>query len=72
MHKVLKPSEWALVVAVLLAVAITTLVDANHSYFHRPVESLRDIARNASLLGIFAVGATVVIISGGSTFRSDR
>lgn len=65
MLKVLKPSEWALVVAVLIAVAITTLVDANHSYFHRPVESLRDIARNASLLGIFAVGATVVIISGG-------
>jgi ribose/xylose/arabinose/galactoside ABC-type transport system permease subunit len=65
MHKVLKPSEWALVVAILIAVAITTLVDANHSYLHRPVESLRDIARNASLLGIFALGATVVIISGG-------
>jgi len=65
MHKVLKPSEWALVVAVLLAVVTTTLVDSNHSYFHRPVESLRDIARNVSLLGIFAVGATVVIISGG-------
>jgi len=65
MHKVLKPSEWVLVVAVLLAVVITTLVDANHSYFHRPVESLRDIARNVSLLGMFAVGATVVIIPGG-------
>jgi len=61
----LRQGEWALVMAILTAIAVTTLVDANHSYWFRPLESLRDIARNASLLGIFALGATVVIIAGG-------
>jgi len=61
----LRSSEWALVVAILLAVALTAAVDANHSYWFRPLESIRDIARNTALLGIFALGATVVIIAGG-------
>jgi hypothetical protein len=61
----LRKGEWALVLAILVAVVATALIDANHSYWFRPFESLRDIARNAALLGIFALGATVVIIAGG-------
>jgi len=61
----LRPGEWALVLAIALAIAVTALVDANHSYWDRPLESVRDIARNTALLGIFALGATVVIIAGG-------
>jgi ribose/xylose/arabinose/galactoside ABC-type transport system permease subunit len=61
----LRSGEWALLAAILVAVAVTALVDANHSYWFRPWESLRDIARNAALLGIFALGAAVVIIAGG-------
>ncbi len=61
----LRPGEWALVLAIVLAIAVTALVDANHSYWDRPLESVRDIARNTALLGIFALGATVVIIAGG-------
>jgi len=61
----LRPAEWALAAAVAGAVVITALVDANHSYWLHPLESIRDIARNAALLGIFALGATVVIIAGG-------
>lgn len=61
----LRPGEWALLAAILVAVFLTALVDANHSYWFRPLESLRDIARNTALLGIFALGATVVIIAGG-------
>ena len=61
----LRPGEWALLAAILVAVILTALVDANHSYWFRPLESLRDIARNTALLGIFALGATVVIIAGG-------
>jgi ribose/xylose/arabinose/galactoside ABC-type transport system permease subunit len=61
----LRPGEWALVLAIVIAIALTALVDANHSYWFRPLESLRDIARNTALLGIFALGATVVIIAGG-------
>jgi ribose/xylose/arabinose/galactoside ABC-type transport system permease subunit len=61
----LRPGEWALLAAIVVAVAVTAVVDANHAYWERPAESLRDIARNTALLGIFALGATVVIIAGG-------
>ena len=61
----LRPGEWALVLAIAIAIGLTALADANHSYWFRPLESLRDIARNTALLGIFALGATVVIIAGG-------
>jgi len=61
----LRSGEWALLAAIVVAVLLTALVDANHSYWFRPLESLRDIARNTALLGIFALGATVVIIAGG-------
>jgi ribose/xylose/arabinose/galactoside ABC-type transport system permease subunit len=63
--RLLRPGEWALVAAIVVAVALTAIVDANHSYWFRPLESLRDIARNTALLGIFALGATVVIVAGG-------
>jgi len=61
----LRPGEWALLAAILVAVGVTAVVDANHAYWERPLDSLRDIARNTALLGIFALGATVVIIAGG-------
>jgi ribose/xylose/arabinose/galactoside ABC-type transport system permease subunit len=61
----LRPGEWALVLAIAIAIGLTALADANHSYWFRPLESVRDIARNTALLGIFALGATVVIIAGG-------
>ena len=61
----LRPGEWSLLLAIVAAVALTAVVDANHSYWFRSLESLRDIARNTALLGIFALGATVVIIAGG-------
>lgn len=66
----LRPAEWALVLAIVLAVVLTALVDANHSYWFQPATSLRDIARNTALLGIFALGATVVIIAGGIDLSS--
>ena len=55
-------NEWSLLVATLLAIVLTALVDSNHTYFFRPFESLRDIARNSAMLGIFSLGAAVVII----------
>jgi ribose/xylose/arabinose/galactoside ABC-type transport system permease subunit len=66
----LRPAEWALVAAIVLAVVLTAFVDANHSYWFQPYASLRDIARNTALLGIFALGATVVIIAGGIDLSS--
>ena len=66
----LRSAEWALVAAIVAAVLLTGLVDSNHSYFKLPWQSLTDIARNTALLGIFALGATVVIIAGGIDLSS--
>jgi ribose/xylose/arabinose/galactoside ABC-type transport system permease subunit len=61
----LRRGEWALLAAIAVAVVVTAVVDANHSYWFQPLASLRDIARSTALLGIFALGAAVVIIAGG-------
>src|SRR5262245_14197401 len=61
----LRSSEAALVVAILVVVVITAVVDSNPSYVRDPYTSFRDIARNVALLGIFSLGAAVVIIGGG-------
>jgi ribose/xylose/arabinose/galactoside ABC-type transport system permease subunit len=61
----LRRSEWALLAAIVVAVVLTAIIDANHSYWFQPLASLRDIARSTALLGIFALGAAVVIIAGG-------
>jgi ribose/xylose/arabinose/galactoside ABC-type transport system permease subunit len=66
----LRRGEGALVVAILIALVMTAAVDGNHSYWFRPLESGRDIARNTALLGIFALGAAVVIIAGGIDLSS--
>src|SRR5688572_26859359 len=58
-------NELALLVAIVVVVAITAALDSNHSYVADPLTSFRDIARNVALLGIFALGAAVVIIAGG-------
>ena len=63
-------NEWSLLVAIVLAIFFTALVDTNHTYFFRPLESLRDIARNSAMLGIFSLGAAVVIIAGGIDLSS--
>lgn len=63
-------NELALFGAIVVAALLTTAVDNNHSYYMRPGESLRDIARNVAMLGIFALGATVVIIAGGIDLSS--
>ena len=63
-------NEWSLLLAIVIAIIFTAIVDTNHTYLFRPVESLRDIARNSAMLGIFSLGAAVVIIAGGIDLSS--
>lgn len=60
-------SEVALLVAIVAVIVAAALLDSNHSYFRLDdIDDIaRNIARNTALLGIFALGASVVIISGG-------
>ncbi len=58
-------NEWKLVATILCVVVLTALIDTNHSYWFDPLNSSKLILRNSVMLGIFALGSAVVIISGG-------
>ena len=58
-------NELALLVAIGCVVLFTLAVDSNRAYFNRPGESVQEISRQVAMLGIFALGAAVVIIAGG-------
>jgi ribose/xylose/arabinose/galactoside ABC-type transport system permease subunit len=61
-------SEFGLLLAIFAVVAITAMLD--DSYVQKPGYNATEILRQASLLGIFALGASVVIISGGIDLSS--
>lgn len=58
-------NELKLAATIVFVVVLTALVDQNHSYWYDAWGSAEQILRNAVLLGIFALGSAVVIISGG-------
>jgi ribose/xylose/arabinose/galactoside ABC-type transport system permease subunit len=61
----LRPNEWALVFSILVVIAGTAALDRSHAYVNFPKTALQDNARRIAPLGILALGAAVVIISGG-------
>lgn len=65
-----KANEFALVFAIFMVVGVTLFADSSQSYWQDPTTSAVDILRNASLLSIFALGASVVIIAGGIDLSS--
>jgi len=63
-------TEVGLALAILVVLLLTTLLDTNHNYWIDPQTSAIDIARQTALLGIFSLGAAVVIIAGGIDLSS--
>jgi ribose/xylose/arabinose/galactoside ABC-type transport system permease subunit len=63
-------NEMGLLAAIVVAVAITGVVDSQHNYFRDPWVSAVDVLRQTALLGIFTLGAAIVIISGGIDLSS--
>ena len=63
-------SEMGLVVAIVMMVGLTALLDSNHNYWNDPAGSFRMIARQTAMLGIFSLGAATVIIAGGIDLSS--
>jgi len=61
----LPAGERGLILVILAVLVTATLLDSNHSYWNDPWPSAVDIARQTALLGIFSLGAAVVIVSGG-------
>jgi ribose/xylose/arabinose/galactoside ABC-type transport system permease subunit len=62
--------EAGLVVAIVAVLALTTVVDRQHTYWNNPRGPAIDILRQTALLGIFALGAGIVIIAGGIDLSS--
>lgn len=58
-------SELGLLAAILVVAGLTTWLDDQHNYWRDPKTAAVDILRQTTLLGIFALGSTIVIISGG-------
>lgn len=58
-------NELLLLGAIIAVVCLTAVLDSNHSYYAYPVQSLEQIVRQVSILGIYGLGAALVIIAGG-------
>jgi ribose/xylose/arabinose/galactoside ABC-type transport system permease subunit len=58
-------NEAKLAITIVLVIVLTALVDRNHTYWNDPADSAEQVLRNAAMLGIYALGSAVVIISGG-------
>jgi ribose/xylose/arabinose/galactoside ABC-type transport system permease subunit len=56
--------------AIVAVVLLSAAFDTQHVYFTRPGDSAINVLRQTALLGIFAIGAAVVIISGGIDLSS--
>ncbi len=66
----MKANEIGLVLAIILVLVLTACLDSNHNYLTAPWPSVVDIVRQTTLLGIFSLGAAVVIIVGGIDLSS--
>ncbi|MCC6511392.1 MAG: ABC transporter permease [Pirellulaceae bacterium] len=62
--------EFKLILAWLLVVVLTALLDQGHTYWNNPASSAEMIIRSTVLLGFFALGSAVIIISGGIDLSS--
>lgn len=68
--QLLKRHEFSLFLAIMLVIVLTTLLDSNHNYWNNPSGSIKDITRQTTYLGIFSLGAAIVIIAGGIDLSS--
>ena len=62
--------EFKLILAWLAVVVVTMVLDPGHTYWKNPGSSAELIIRNTVLLGFFALGSAVIIISGGIDLSS--
>jgi ribose/xylose/arabinose/galactoside ABC-type transport system permease subunit len=57
--------ELGLLLTIFVCMVITTIADKDHNYWNNPGDCAVQIIRQTSMLGIFALGAAIVIIAGG-------
>jgi ribose/xylose/arabinose/galactoside ABC-type transport system permease subunit len=69
-QRLFQRTEWGLLAAIVVVVLLTAAVDTQHVYFVQPGDSAVNVLRQTALLGIFTLGAAVVIIAGGIDLSS--
>src|SRR5262249_42786050 len=69
-RRVFHRSEWGLLAAIVVVVLFTAAVDRQPTYWTKPRDRRVDILRQTAMLGIFALGAAIVIIAGGIDLSS--
>jgi len=62
--------EFKLILSWLLVVIATMALDTNHTYWYSSADSAQLILRQTVLLGFFALGSAIIIISGGIDLSS--
>jgi ribose/xylose/arabinose/galactoside ABC-type transport system permease subunit len=62
--------EIKLIISWLLVVIATMILDTNHTYWNASADSAQLILRQTVLLGFFALGSAIIIISGGIDLSS--
>ena len=70
MYRLWSTVEFKLILAWLSVVVVTVLLDPGHTYWNNPGNAAELIIRNSVLLGFFALGSAVIIISGGIDLSS--
>ena len=70
LSRFLSSVEVRLILAWLAVVILTTILDQGHTYWNNPSNAAELIIRNTVLLGFFALGSAVIIISGGIDLSS--
>ncbi len=70
LRRALLRPEWGLVLAIAAVVVLTGLLDDRHNYWYNPGDSAINVLRQTSMLGIFSLGAAIVIIAGGIDLSS--
>jgi len=68
--RLLQRTEFGLIAAIVAVVLLSAAIDTQHVYFNRPADSAINVLRQTALLGVFALGAAVVIIAGGIDLSS--
>jgi ribose/xylose/arabinose/galactoside ABC-type transport system permease subunit len=69
-RRLFQRTEFGLIAAIVAVVLLSGAIDTQHVYFTRPSESAINVLRQTALLGIFSLGAAVVIIAGGIDLSS--
>lgn len=65
LNSIWKSVELKLLLAWTAVVLLTLLLDSGRTYWVQPADSAEMIIRSTALLGIFALGSAVIVISGG-------